>query len=103
MFFDAGKIVFEFKEYDLAKRLEISQSLVPQIFTTWINYCYLCLGMLPCWPDRTTIKNTMPAIFKEQCFNSESTIILDATEIKVNTPTSLLPQSQTAVTSLLIR
>ena len=44
------------KEYDLAKRFEFSQSSVSRIFTTWINYCYLHLGMLPCWPDHTTIR-----------------------------------------------
>ena len=81
------------KEYDLAQRFEISQSSVSRIFSTWINYCYLRLGMLPCWPDRDTIRDTMPAIFKEQY--PRTTVILDATEIKINTPSSLLLQSQT--------
>ena len=49
--------------------------------------------MLPCWPDRDTIRDTMPAIFKEQY--PRTTVILDATEIKINTPSSLLLQSQT--------
>ncbi|XP_065893744.1 uncharacterized protein [Dysidea avara] len=81
------------KEYDLAHCFEVSQSSVSRIFSTWINYCYLRLGMLPCWPDRTTIQNTMPATFKEQYPNT--TAIVDATEIKVDTPSSLLLQSQT--------
>ena len=81
------------KEYDLAQHFEISQSSVSRIFTTWINYCYLRLGMLPCWPDRDTIRDTMPAIFKEHY--PRTTVILDATEIKVSTPSSLLLQSQT--------
>ena len=49
--------------------------------------------MLPCLPDRDTFKDTMPAVFKEQY--PKTTTILDATEIKVNTPSSLLLQSQT--------
>ena len=49
--------------------------------------------MLPCWPDRDTIRDTMPAIFKE--YYPRTTVILDATEIKVSTPSSLLLQSQT--------
>ena len=49
--------------------------------------------MLPCWPNHVTIKDTMPAIFKDQYPNTS--VILDATEIKVNTPSSLLLQSQT--------
>ena len=81
------------KEYDLAQRFEISQSSVSRIFSTWINYCYLRLGMLPCWPDRDIIRDTMPAIFKE--YYPRTTVILDATEIKVSTPSSLLLQSQT--------
>ena len=81
------------KEYVLARRFEISQSTVSRIFVAWINYCYPRLGMLPCWPDRDTLKDTMPAVFKEQY--PKTTTILDATEIKVNTPSSLLLQSQT--------
>ena len=49
--------------------------------------------MLPCWPDHNTIRDTMPVIFKEQYPNT--TAISDATEIKVQTPSSLLLQSQT--------
>ena len=48
--------------------------------------------MLLCWPDRDIIRDTMPAIFKEQYLTT--TVILDATEIKINTPSSMLPQSQ---------
>ena len=81
------------KEQDIANRFEISVSSVSRIFTTWINYCYLRLGSLPCWPDRTTIQNTMPAAFKE--LYPHTTAIVDATEIRVNIPSSLLLQSQT--------
>jgi len=49
--------------------------------------------MLPCWPDRGIIKGTMLAVFREQY--PRTTVILDATEIKINTPSSLLLQSQT--------
>ena len=60
------RLHLDLKEYDLARRFDISQFTVSRIFLTWINYCYLRLGMLPCWPDRDTIKDTMPAVFKEQ-------------------------------------
>ena len=83
----------DLKVYDLAKHFKLSQFSVSQIFSTQINYCYLCLGMLPCWPDRNTIGDTMPAIFKEHYPNTIA--ILDATEIKVQTPSLLLLQSQT--------
>ncbi|XP_065896038.1 uncharacterized protein [Dysidea avara] len=80
-------------EQDLANRFEISASTVSQVFITWINFCYLCLGLLPCWPGRSTIQSTMPASFKE--LYPHTTAILDATEIRVNIPSSLLLQSQT--------
>jgi len=81
------------KEQDLANRFEISVSSVSRVFTTWINFCYLCLGSLPCWPDRTTIHDTMPVAFKE--LYPHTTAIVDTTEIRVNIPSSLLLQSQT--------
>jgi len=81
------------KEQDLANRFEISMSSVSRIFATWINFCYLRLGSLPCWPDRATISETIPATFKE--LYPHTTAIIDATEIKVNTPSLLLLQSQT--------
>ena len=87
------RLHLDLKEYDLSRRFEISQSTVSRIFLMWINYCYLRLGMLPCWPDRDTIRATMPAVFREQY--PRTTVILDATEVKVNTPSSLLLQSQT--------
>jgi len=80
------------KEQDLANRFKISMSSVSRIFATWINFCYLHLGLLPCWPDHATISETMPATFKE--LYPRTTAIIDATEIKVNTPSSLLLQSQ---------
>ena len=79
------------KEQDLANHFEISTSSVSRIFTTWINFCFHRLGSLPCWPDRTTILNIMPAAFKE--LYPGTTAIIDATEIKVNIPSSLLLQS----------
>ena len=81
------------KEHDLARRFEISLSSVSRVFLTWVNYIYLWLGLLPIWPDRATIEETMPATFKERY--PKTTAILDATEIKVNVPSSLLLQSQT--------
>ena len=52
----------------------------------------LHLGSLPCWPERTTIHNTMPAAFEELY---PHTTAIDATEIRMNIPSSLLLQSQT--------
>ena len=80
-------------KHDLARHFDISPSSVSRVFITWINLMYLGLGMLPIWPDRDTIADTMPAAFKERY--PKTTAIVDATEVKVNIPSSLLLQSQT--------
>ena len=49
--------------------------------------------MLPIWTSHATIKETMPGTSKEHY--PKTTAIVDATEIKVNIPSSLLLQSQT--------
>lgn len=87
------RLRLDLKEQDLANRFDLSIATVSRVFITWINFCYLRLGLLPCWPDRSTIRNTMPASFKE--LYPHTTAILDATEIRVNIPSSLLLQSQT--------
>ncbi len=93
LFLTLVRLRLNLKERDLARGFEISLSSVSRVFLTWVNYAYLRLGLLPIWPDRTTIQETMPAAFKERY--PKTTTILDATEVKVNIPSSLLLQSQT--------
>ena len=61
MFLMLVRLRLDLKVHDLAKHFELSQSSVSRIFSTWINYYYLRLGMLPCWPDCNTIRDTMDA------------------------------------------
>ena len=56
LFLTLVRLRLNLKEYDLARCFEISLSSVSRVFITWINYAYLCLGMLPIWPDHATIK-----------------------------------------------
>ena len=93
LFLTLVRLRLNLKEHDLARRFDISPSSVSRVFITWINFMYLRLGMLPIWPDRETITDTMPAAFKERY--PKTTAIVDATEVKVNIPSSLLLQSQT--------
>ena len=92
LFLTLVRLRLNLKEHDLSKRFDISLSSVSRIFVTWINFMYLRLGMLSIWPDRRTISTTIPAAFKERY--PKTTVIIDATEVKVNIP-SLLLQSQT--------
>ena len=75
-----------FPEQDLAVLFNVSQSSVSRILTTWCNYLYVMLGCLPIWPSRSVIDSTMPECFK--ITYPKTSVILDCTEIKVQTPSS---------------
>lgn len=70
LFLTLVRLRLNLKEHDLARLFKTSLPSVSRVFITWINYAYLHLGMLPIWPDRATIKETMPAAFKEQYPNT---------------------------------
>lgn len=80
-------------EKDLADRFGISISLVSKITITWINAMYVKLGRLNIWPSREHIDATMPEKFKKDYPTTR--VIIDATEIKVEKPNSLILQSGT--------
>ncbi|XP_068697263.1 uncharacterized protein [Montipora foliosa] len=76
---------------DLPVRFNVSEGTVSKVVTTWINYLYVRLGDLKIWPHRNVIIANMPASFKEKYPNT--IIIIDATELRMQTPSSLLRQS----------
>jgi hypothetical protein len=77
---------------DLAQRFSISTTSVYRYFTAWINYMYLHLGSINIWPSKEYIISTMPASMKEKYSNLEW--IIDAFEMQIQRPASLLLQSQ---------
>ena len=80
-------------ETDLAHRFNISIASVSIIFVSWTNFVYLRLGSLDIWPTREMIDKTMPVSFREKYPTTR--VIIDATEIKVEMPSSLMLKSQT--------
>ncbi len=80
-------------EMDLAVPFNVSVSCISNIIISWANFLYLRLGSLNIWPSKETICRTMPLSFKDQFPNTR--VIIDATEIKVEIPSSLVLQSQT--------
>lgn len=82
-----------FPEQDLAVRFGISQSSVSRILITWANYLYVMLGSLAIWPSRTIIDNNMPECFKDTY--PKTRVIIDCTEIKAQTPSSKVLNSET--------
>ncbi|XP_049524093.1 uncharacterized protein LOC119454626 [Dermacentor silvarum] len=77
-------------EHDLAHRFGITQSTVSRICVSWINFMYIRLCKLPLWASRAVIDATLPAAFSAY---STTRVILDATEIKCEVPSSLSLQS----------
>ena len=77
---------------DLAFRFSLSEQSVSELFSSWIGYMFCQLGQLSWWPHRDTIINHMPGDFKKGF--PRSLAIIDCTEIKTETPSSLKVQSQ---------
>lgn len=79
-------------EQDLADRFAIHISSVSRKLVTWSNFLYFFLGSQIIWPSRADVDRCMPEGFRE--LYPSTRVILDCTEIFVQTPTSLLLQSQ---------
>lgn len=86
------KIKLGLFEQDLAERFQISISTVSRSLVTWTNYLYFLLGSLPIWPSREQVDKTMPKSFKDTYPSVR--VIIDCTEIKVQTPSSLTLHSE---------
>ena len=77
-----------FREQHLTNLFGISISTVCRIIITSSNFIYLRLGSLNNWPDRETIDTHMPESIKSKY--SSTRVTIDCTEIKVQTPSSLV-------------
>ncbi|XP_003382392.1 PREDICTED: uncharacterized protein LOC100636353 [Amphimedon queenslandica] len=71
-------------EQDLACRFQISQSTVSRIFTAWVNFLYYKFKEIPIWPIQTQVQSLIPEQFK--LHYSSTHIIIDATEVFIQTP-----------------
>ena len=75
----------------LADNFNISQTTVSRVFISWINFLYFMLGSICIWPSRAKIKKHMPT-FKSLYPDCRG--IIDASEIKVQAPSSLVLNSE---------
>lgn len=76
----------------LADTFNISLPTVSRIFISWINFLYFMLGSFCIWPSREKIRQHAPASFKAHYPKCRS--IVDATEIKVQAPSSMVLNSE---------
>ena len=79
-------------DQDLAVRFNVSISTVSRMIITWSNFLYFTMGCLPLWSSRSQIRKTMPSSFKDSFSNVR--VIIDCTEMKVQTPSSLVLHSE---------
>ena len=79
--------------HDLAKRFNISNSLCSHIFHAWLTaMAKVFKGSLVFWPNKETVKSTMPARFKNI---PDLRAIIDCSEVFIETPKDLSLQSST--------
>ena len=78
---------------DIACRFNTSASNVSRIFKTWIVFLNQRLRALPIWPGRKFVDDNMPACFKVAY--PKTRVIIDCTEIFIETPSSCRSQSVT--------
>ena len=80
-------------EQDLANRFGISVSSISCITVTWINLMFHSFIAIERFPPWHVVEKHMPEIFKKEYPNMR--LIIDATELQVERPSSLLTQSCT--------
>ena len=78
---------------DLGERFCVTDSAINNIFLTWITYLYVTHGSLKIWPHRDIILEHSPKEFLEKY--PVNTVIIDATELKIQVPSELQKHSET--------
>ena len=76
---------------DLAHRFNVSETTVSVVFNTWVRFMRIELEPLICLPRRELLHEHMPKIFKE--LYPRTVLIIDAVEIRAESPSSLDMQS----------
>lgn len=80
-------------EEDLGYRFKISVSTVSRIWTFWVDFLAAYLSQVPCWPSRALVDAYMPDCFRQDYPTTR--VILDCTEIFIETPSDFRTQSDT--------
>ena len=88
------KLRLNASNYDLAFRFGVSESTVSRVFTKWIEAMDIRLSFLITWPDRESIRKTMPFCFRPH-YGLRVTSIIDCFEIFIEKPSDLLAKSCT--------
>ncbi|XP_041948199.1 uncharacterized protein LOC121709131 [Alosa sapidissima] len=76
---------------ELAHRFNIHRTTVSRIIVTWANFLYTLLGSVCFWMSPAAVKDNLPPEFNAY---SDTQVILDCTELRCQTPSSLVLQSE---------
>ncbi|XP_072146248.1 uncharacterized protein [Dermacentor andersoni] len=79
---------------DLAYRFHVSQSTVSRNVNKWLDVAYVRLSRAVQWPDRETLRATMPMTFRKS-FGVEVAVVIDCFEVFIERPSSMLARSHT--------
>ncbi len=78
---------------DLSSRLGVSNGTVFNIFQKWLDAMFVRLQFLITWPSREVMQNNMPLVFQQ--LHPRCRIIIDCSEIFIETPSSFDARSKT--------
>ncbi len=78
---------------DLAYRFKVHKSTVSRTFVFVITVLYIRLKRLIIWPDRDSLIETMPMVFRKHF--PKCVVIIDCFELFLERPTNLLARAQT--------
>ena len=79
---------------DLAYRVNISKSTVSRTFKTVIAVIFDHMHPLPMWPDRDSMRLTMPMVFRRH-FHLRVAVIIDCVEVFCEKRSRYAPRAQT--------
>lgn len=79
---------------DLAYRLDVSTSTISRILLKWLTALDLTLGKQIMWPDRETLRKTMPECFRAS-FGTKVALIIDCFEVFIERPSNLQARAST--------
>ncbi|XP_033478304.2 uncharacterized protein LOC117254264 isoform X1 [Epinephelus lanceolatus] len=77
---------------ELGHRFNIHRATVSRVIVTWANFLYSLLGSVCTWMSPAAVKASLPRVFHGSY--SDTQVVLDCTELRCQTPSSLLPQSE---------
>ena len=86
------KLRLNLYDEDIACRYGVHKSTVSRHFHKVLDILYVCTQDLIKWPDRETLRLTMPTSFKK--FFGKCAVIIDCSEVFMERPSNLLAGAQ---------